>query len=446
MARIALVCPAYYSHIRAFEVLGQALEMREHEIVFILPEGAEAMVQRPGTSIVTIAASGSSPQSGRKRRDSGGAGVLGILRAVADRAAATDQFCRLAPCIFRANRIDAVLADEFEPGAGLVAAYLDLPHISFAAALPIERDVAMPLPFLDWPYDPSERGLARNRGGELVGGIFMRRQRKVIETWAERFGLEGRKDDVSCLSPTLRLAQTVEGFDFPRPRSPNLRPVGPIRSAPVTRLRGDERFPIDPKRPFVFASLGTMQGHRFDLFKAIASACRRLDLQVMIAHCGGLSARQAARLSADWVVDFADQPEMLARADICVTHGGLNTVLDCLAAGTPMLALPVGYDQPGVGARILYHGVGETIAAKRAKLGNVTEALAKLIANRAAYETHIAPIRSEIAKAGGTQTAAELVDRLLAGAERSGSRRRYAARPDVANDVALVKAGLSARL
>lgn len=446
MARIALVCPAYFSHIRAFEVLGTALEARGHDIVFMLPDGAQAMLQRTGFEVVTIGSSEASKRGRRSRRDDGGAGILGILRAVSDRAAATDRFCRFAPDIMRTHRIDAVLADEFEPGAGLVAVYLGLPHISLAAALPIERDPAMPLPFLDWPYDPSEAGLARNRGGELVGGWFLRKQRRIIETWARRFEIAERKDDVSCLSATLRLAQTVEGFDFPRETGTVLRPVGPIRAAPVTHLRADPRFSIDPERPFVFASLGTMQGHRFDLFKTIATACRSLDAQVMIAHCGGLDSKQAASLPADWVVDFADQPAMLARADICVTHGGLNTVLDCLATGTPMLALPIGYDQPGVGARIRHHGLGETIAAKRAKPRNVAEALAKLIADRPAYEKRIAPIRQEIATAGGARKAVDLIDNFLVKVSTSRTERRFAAPQEPANDVVAVCSNLSARV
>jgi zeaxanthin glucosyltransferase len=46
----------------------------------------------------------------------------------------------------------------------------------------------------------------------------------------------------------------------------------------------------DPGRPFVFASLGTLQGQRFGLFRRIAKACRRLDAQLLVAHCGGLDA------------------------------------------------------------------------------------------------------------------------------------------------------------
>jgi zeaxanthin glucosyltransferase len=47
-----------------------------------------------------------------------------------------------------------------------------------------------------------------------------------------------------------------------------------------------------------------------------------------------------------------------------------------LAQGVPLVAIPIGYDQPGVASRIAYHGVGEFV-----ELGDLTkQRLSKLIA------------------------------------------------------------------
>ena len=61
------------------------------------------------------------------------------------------------------------------------------------------------------------------------------------------------------------------------------------------------------------------------------------------------------------VVGFATQIELLKRAALCITHAGLNTTLESLAHGVPMVAIPIAYDQPGVAARIAHHGTGEFI-------------------------------------------------------------------------------------
>jgi UDP-N-acetylglucosamine:LPS N-acetylglucosamine transferase len=46
------------------------------------------------------------------------------------------------------------------------------------------------------------------------------------------------------------------------------------------------------------------------------------------------------------------QLELLKQTSVCITHAGLNTVLESLAQGVPQVAIPVTYDQPGVAARI----------------------------------------------------------------------------------------------
>jgi zeaxanthin glucosyltransferase len=44
------------------------------------------------------------------------------------------------------------------------------------------------------------------------------------------------------------------------------------------------------------------------------------------------------------VVRNAPQIELLKRAILCITHAGLNTTLEALAQGVPMVAIPVGLE------------------------------------------------------------------------------------------------------
>ena len=58
------------------------------------------------------------------------------------------------------------------------------------------------------------------------------------------------------------------------------------------------------------------------------------------------------------IVERAPQLELLKRTSVCVTHAGLNTVLESLAQGVPQVAIPGTPDQPGVAARIAHHQTG----------------------------------------------------------------------------------------
>src|SRR5208337_630677 len=57
---------------------------------------------------------------------------------------------------------------------------------------------------------------------------------------------------------------------------------------------------------------------------------------------------------------FRNVPQLavLRRADLLITHAGSNSVKEAIECGVPMLAYPDRADQPGVAARIAYHGLG----------------------------------------------------------------------------------------
>jgi len=174
-------------------------------------------------------------------------------------------------------------------------------------------------------------------------------------------------------------------------------------------------IPVATGRPFVFASLGTLQGDRFGLFQRIAEACRDLDVQLLIAHCGRLDRRQEQRLlkaGASWVTDFAPQRAVLARADAVVTHAGLNTVLDALEAGVPSLALPIAFDQPGVAARVMHAGVGLKLDPRLASRRRIVQGLRRLL-REPDFAQRARLLGDEVRAAGGAPRAAQLIEAVL---------------------------------
>jgi UDP:flavonoid glycosyltransferase YjiC (YdhE family) len=78
-------------------------------------------------------------------------------------------------------------------------------------------------------------------------------------------------------------------------------------------------------------------------------------MQLVLSIGDSLDSKQISSLPANCiVVNHALQIELLKRSAVCITHAGLNTVLESLTQGVPMVAIPVTNDQPGVAARIAY--------------------------------------------------------------------------------------------
>jgi zeaxanthin glucosyltransferase len=410
--RFAAIAPPFPSHLRSFEAIAERLNARGHRVTFVHHADAGRFIR--GDALKFHAVHGGRHPPGTLTAMLAGAarpgGVFGVLRTVRDMARATDMLCREAPAALKAIGADAVIGDEMEAAGGLVAEHLGLPYVSVANAISVRREPLVPSSFLPFDYDATPRGVHRNRGAERVGDLLMNAQSKTIAYHAHAFGLEPRRRLQDCLSPYAEVSQVVKSLDFPRAQLPDtFHHVGPIR--PPALAEPPLELPIDPGRPFVFASFGTLQGGRFELFRKIAEACRALGHQLLVAHCGGLRPEEAERLGATWVTDFAPQRATLSRADLLVTHAGVNTVLDAIAADVPMLALPMAFDQPGMAARVIHAGVGLRLSWRFATTRCIGAALERLTRDER-FRRRAAKIGSEVRAAGGAERAADIIEQV----------------------------------
>jgi zeaxanthin glucosyltransferase len=418
MTHFAVISPPFLSHLRALEAIASELLDRGHRVTFVQQADLAAALRNPALGFAQTGACSHPPGSLKAVIDRAArpGGPWGIRRVIADMAAATEMFCRDAPPLLRSIGVEALIVDQMEPAGGLLAEHLGLPFVSVACALPVNREALVPLPVMPWRYQPTPWGEQLNLHSSKVYDRAMKAHAEVIARHAAAFGLPPRQRLDECLSPLLQLSQTTTGFDFPRARLPaHFHAVGPLRPAltnePVLEL------PVATDRPFVFASLGTLQGDRFGLFERIAAACRELDLQLLIAHCGRLDTRQEQRLlkaGAAWVTDFAPQRAVLARADALITHAGLNTVLDALEAGVPSLALPIAFDQPGVAARVVHAGAGLKLDPRLASRRRMVQALRRLL-REPGFAQRARVLGEEVRAAGGASRAAQLIEQTLKG-------------------------------
>jgi MGT family glycosyltransferase len=129
--------------------------------------------------------------------------------------------------------------------------------------------------------------------------------------------------------------------------------------------------------PIVYASMGTLQNGLINIFRSITQAAIGLkELQFVLAVGGQVDPKQLGAAPANvTVVSYAPQIEVLKRSSLCITHAGLNTVLESLSNGVPMLALPITNDQPGVAARIANKKVGVVLSPDQASPGNFVTAI-----------------------------------------------------------------------
>jgi MGT family glycosyltransferase len=150
------------------------------------------------------------------------------------------------------------------------------------------------------------------------------------------------------------------------------------------------------------------------MFRVIAEACEGLDAQLVISTGNGMSPEALGELpGSPVVVSYAPQVDLLRRSTIAVTHAGLNTVLEALGTGLPMVAIPVTNDQPGIAARVAWVGAGETIALKHLTSQALRAAVVRVLSDPS-YRAAAERVRGAIQAGGGAPRAAELIEQSLA--------------------------------
>src|SRR5262249_2568287 len=110
------------------------------------------------------------------------------------------------------------------------------------------------------------------------------------------------------------------------------------------------------------------------------------------------------------VVSYAPQIDVLRRSSLCITHAGLNTVLESLSNGVPMLALPITNDQPGVAARIANKKVGVVISPDQASPENFVEAINQVLGD-STFRVNAQMMQGAIRRIDGLSIAAGILER-----------------------------------
>lgn len=149
------------------------------------------------------------------------------------------------------------------------------------------------------------------------------------------------------------------------------------------------------------------------MFSCIAAACAGLDAQLVISLGGGGKPESLGKLTGNPIaVEFAPQLELIRRSTLCITHAGLNTALESLSHGVPMVAIPITNDQPGVAARIKWSGCGQFVESKRLTLPRLRAAIQKVLGNDS-YPQNARRLQALIQQRGGAVEAAERVEKAV---------------------------------
>jgi MGT family glycosyltransferase len=153
---------------------------------------------------------------------------------------------------------------------------------------------------------------------------------------------------------------------------------------------------------------------QLDVFRTIVAAvAKKKNLQLVLSIGDQIDPKRIGPVPNNAiVVKRAPQLELLRRATLCITHAGLNTVLESLAQGVPQLAIPITYDQPGVAARIAHKRTGVVTSLDKLTADHLAFLLNEVLIDPT-HRENARKLQRAIAEANGLSVAADLIEESL---------------------------------
>jgi MGT family glycosyltransferase len=411
--------PPATGHLNPMAALGRALISRGHRVtVFQVPDW-RARILAHGLEFFELGSAEVPPGELDRWTKTLGTltGIRGVRYSVEGGRRLADLVCRHGPAAVHDSGVQFLLVDQNDPAGGAVAEHLQIPFASVCTSLPLNREPDIPPPFVNWEYRASWLARLRNRAGYSAADLAISPLQRQVNIYRHRWGLPLLKEPDDSFSKLLQISQTVAEFDFPRRNLPdNFHAVGPF----MDERLDDVPFPWEKLdgRPLIYASLGTLQTRRIEIYRDIAIACAGLPVQLVISFGGETPSGGDDWPGAPILVKFAPQAALLRRARMMITHAGLNTVLHCLKFGVPMVVMPITNDQPATASRACWTGAAEAMPLSQLTPHNLCEKVTRVLFDQT-YSNAAQRLRDAIEKAGGVQRAAEIVEHAAVNSERT---------------------------
>jgi MGT family glycosyltransferase len=174
---------------------------------------------------------------------------------------------------------------------------------------------------------------------------------------------------------------TSAAFDFTSPFVPaNVRYVGPILDDPQWAEPWTPPWPAENRDPLVLVGFSSTFQDQGAALRNVVKALCELPVRALVTLGEMLSDAEVQSTGSVIVVRSAPHREVLAHASVLVTHCGHGTTMKGIAAGVPMVCMPMGRDQDDTAARVVHGGAGVRLAPS-ARPRSIARAVQRVLAD-----------------------------------------------------------------
>ncbi len=291
----------------------------------------------------------------------------------------------------KAESYDYMIHDSMFGGGRILAQLLGLPAIcsctSFAmSGLPFPKDKLLPgiHPQLDLIYDDLAQLQDRwNLDSLTIMDIFFKKEKLNLVYTSKLFQPASDTFDESFKFAGPSILQRDEILDF--------------------------EVQKDKEEKIVYISMGTINNSCMDFYGKCIEAFASSSLRIIMSIGNKNDVSTLGELPGNFIVrNHVPQLEVLKKADVFISHGGLNSVSEALYFGVPVIALPQANDQPMVAGQLVKFDAGIQLDMREVTPDILKESVNRILSD-IKYKTAAEKIGLSFKDAGGYKTAADYI-------------------------------------
>jgi MGT family glycosyltransferase len=287
------------------------------------------------------------------------------------------------------------------------------PWTRIVSCNPLEiKDPALPPPFSGLPVDDRSEG----------DGFRAEYRRVIEEMWADfndfctaRGAPQLPDGELIHTSPWLNLYLYPRELDYPRSR-----PLGPTWHNLESSVRASDAPwsappELEGEGALIYLSLGSLGSADVELMERLVEALGSTPHRYVVSKGPQHDRYELAPNMAG--AEFLPQVSVLPQVDLVITHGGNNTVTECMHFGKPMVVLPIFWDQHDNAQRVDETGFGARLPTYSFGDDDLAGAIDRLLDDRD-LDRRLGEVSRRLQERPGNARAAELIERVARTAER----------------------------
>ena len=387
MSRIVFFCIPAQGHTNPTLGVVRELVTRGHEVLYYSYNMLREKIEAAGATFVACdefdAEQHLTPQEGARI----GSDLALSTRVLVDTTLALDE---MVCAEMERLRPDCIVADSMAVWGKAVALKLGIPFVSSTTTFAFNQHSAK---------------VMKQGPKELLSMVFsMGKVSKQLKRLQDRsYPVKNILDIVSNDDQTDTIVYTSPQFQpCSETFSEKYAFVGPsIRPAQSAIRKTREKL--------IYISMGTVNNDMLPLYRNCVDALKDTGYQAILSVGNQVDISQFGKLPEGIAVyPSVDQIAVLEKADVFLTHCGMNSASEGLYFGVPLVMLPKTTEQGGVAARVEQLGAG--IILKKTSPAAIREAIQTVLTD-SQYRENAAKIAESFRSCPGAKGAADKIER-----------------------------------